>query len=57
MKVLVDSGIVSSCRFGVKLLARGAARLTHKLDIEVSAASAGAIAAVEAAGGSIKSGE
>ena len=56
IKALVDCGLVSSCRFGVKLLARGSSRLTHKVDIEVSAASAGAIEAVEAAGGRIKTG-
>jgi hypothetical protein len=37
--------------------AAGATRFAHKIDIEVSQASEGAIAAVEAAGGSIKSGE
>ncbi len=48
---LVASGLVRRKRDGVRLLAKGA--LTAKLAIEVAGASAAAVAAVEAAGGSV----
>lgn len=56
MRTLLDSGLVSGIEFGVKLLATGPTAFTAKVDIEVSQASAGAIAAVEAAGGRVVSG-
>ncbi len=49
---LVEAGIVSHARDGVRLLAQGA--LSAKLDLEVAGASRAAIAAVEKAGGSVK---
>ncbi len=58
MKDLLDSGCVSRIKHGVKLLGDGAARFTARgVRIEVSAASAAAIAAVEggARGGSVTS--
>uniref|UniRef100_M4C5S3 Large ribosomal subunit protein uL15/eL18 domain-containing protein n=1 Tax=Hyaloperonospora arabidopsidis (strain Emoy2) TaxID=559515 RepID=M4C5S3_HYAAE len=57
MKDLVDCGLVkcSRVKHGIKLLGNGSQHLTAKLDIEVSQASASAIKAVEAAGGSITS--
>jgi large subunit ribosomal protein L15 len=48
---LVASGLVRRKRDGVRLLAKGA--LTAKLAIAVTGASAAAVAAVEAAGGSV----
>lgn len=56
MKTLLDSGIVSAVENGVKLLGEGSASFVARMDIEVTQASGGAIAAVEAAGGRIKSG-
>ena len=56
MKTLLDSGIVSSIENGVKLLGEGGPSFAARIDIEVTQASGGAIAAVEAAGGRIKSG-
>lgn len=50
-KALLQAGLVRKSRDGVKLLARGA--LEAKLEIKVAAASKAAVAAVEAAGGSI----
>lgn len=49
---LVEAGIVSLARDGVRLLAKGA--FTAKLNLEVAGASRAAIAAVEKAGGSVK---
>ncbi len=49
---LIEAGIIRRSRDGIRLLAKGA--LTRKVDIEVSGASAAAIAAVEKAGGSVK---
>ncbi|MDP6690408.1 MAG: 50S ribosomal protein L15 [Alphaproteobacteria bacterium] len=48
---LVASGVVRRARDGVRLLAQG--ELTAKVEITVAGASAGAVAAVEAAGGSV----
>jgi large subunit ribosomal protein L15 len=49
--MLVESGVLRRSRDGVRLLAKGA--LTSKITIEVSGASAAAIAAVEKAGGKV----
>ena len=49
---LVASGICNKARDGVKIL--GAGKITAKLDLEVTLASKSAIAAIEAAGGSVK---
>ena len=48
---LLEAGLVSRSKDGVKLLARG--ELKAKLDIHVAGASKAAIAAVEKAGGSV----
>lgn len=50
--VLVESGVCSKPRDGVKIL--GVGELTAKLAFEVAAASKSAVAAIEKAGGSIK---
>ena len=57
LKSLADAGIVGKFKHGVKLVGgkQPLAALSTPIHIEVSAASAAAIAAVEAAGGSIKS--
>ncbi|KAG5985508.1 hypothetical protein E4U54_006006 [Claviceps lovelessii] len=52
-KELIESGLVGSVRDGVKVLSRGAQSLKQPIDVLVSRASAGAIAAIEAAGGRI----
>ncbi len=49
--VLIASGVISKPRDGVKIL--GVGTLEAKLTFEVEAASKGAVAAIEAAGGSI----
>lgn len=49
--ILFVSGLLSKEKDGVRLLAKG--NLTSKIDIAVAGASAGAIAAVEAAGGKV----
>lgn len=49
--VLIAAGLVSKAKDGVRVLARG--ELTAKVTLVVAGASAGAIAAVEKAGGSI----
>lgn len=49
---LVEAGLVSGARDGVRLLAKGA--ITAKLNLEVAGASRAAVAAVEKAGGSVK---
>lgn len=46
---LLDSGILSKCEYGVKILGNGA--LTKKLTVRASAFSAGAKEKIEAAGG------
>ena len=51
-ETLIASGVISKPRDGVKILGVGA--LTATLTFEVAAASKGAVAAIEAAGGSIK---
>ena len=50
-KLLVETGVLSHARDGVRLLAKGA--LTAKVEIHVTGASGAAKAAVEAAGGSV----
>lgn len=58
MRTLVDCGLMTSIKHGVKLLGRGAGPsgvfAAKGLHIEVSQASQSAIAAIEAAGGSVK---
>lgn len=57
MRTLLEAGLVSGIEYGVKLLGGGAGgSFVAKVDIEVTQASEAAIAAVEAAGGSIVSG-
>jgi len=51
-EALAKAGIVSHAKHGVRLLAEG--ELKAKLTLEVAGASASAIAAVEKAGGSVK---
>ena len=48
---MVEAGVVGRVRDGVRLLAKG--ELTSKVTVEVSGASAAAIAAVEKAGGKV----
>jgi large subunit ribosomal protein L15 len=50
--VLVAAGLVRAARDGVRLLNKGS--ITAKVTFDVAGASAGAVAAVEAAGGSVK---
>lgn len=52
IETLVDAGLCSKARDGVKIL--GAGEIKAKLDFEVALASKSAIAAIEAAGGSVK---
>ncbi len=52
LEALIASGVVSKPRDGVKIL--GVGELSAKLTFEVSAASKGAVAAIEKAGGSIR---
>ena len=51
-QVLLDAGVLTHARDGVRLLAKGA--LTAKINIKVAGASAAAKAAVEAAGGTVE---
>ena len=51
-EVLVASGVLRRSRDGIRVLAKG--EITSKVAIEVTGASSGAVAAVEAAGGSLK---
>ena len=51
-EALVAAGVLRRVKDGVKLL--GSGEITSKLTFEVAAASAGALAAVEKAGGSVK---
>jgi large subunit ribosomal protein L15 len=53
MRDLMRCGLISRIKHGVKLLGNGASELSHALNIEVSRASKVAVAAVEAAGGSV----
>ena len=52
VETLVDAGLCAKARDGVKIL--GAGEITAKLDFEVALASKSAIAAIEAAGGTVK---
>ena len=52
IETLVDAGLCAKARDGVKIL--GAGEITAKLDFEVALASKSAIAAIEAAGGTVK---
>lgn len=52
LEALIEAGVLSKRRDGVKLLGRG--ELTAKLAFEVTAASKSAQAAIEKAGGSVK---
>ncbi|MGI3902732.1 MAG: 50S ribosomal protein L15 [Janthinobacterium lividum] len=52
IETLVDAGVCTKARDGVKIL--GAGEITAKLEFEVALASKSAIAAIEAAGGSVK---
>lgn len=52
IETLVDAGLCTKARDGVKIL--GAGEITAKLDFEVALASKSAIAAIEAAGGTVK---
>lgn len=53
LKELAATRVIHGIKDGVKLLARGATALTSPINIVVSRASASAIAAVEAAGGTV----
>lgn len=53
MRDLVEAGVLRRVRHGVKVLGRGAEAFTAPVALEVSAASASAIAAIEKAGGSV----
>ena len=48
-QALLDSGLISKCRYGVKILGNG--ELTKKLTVKASAFSESARAKIEAAGG------
>ena len=52
LQVLVDAGIITHGRDGLRLLAKGV--LTSKVNLKMAGASAAAKAAVEAAGGSLE---
>jgi large subunit ribosomal protein L15 len=52
LETLMGAGVITKARDGVKIL--GVGELTAKLTFEVSAASKGAVAAIEKAGGSVK---
>ena len=52
IEMLVEAGVCSKVRDGVKIL--GAGEIKAKLDFEVALASKSAIAAIEAVGGSVK---
>ena len=49
VKVLLDAGVLSQCRYGVKILGRG--EITKKLTVKASAFSETAKQKIEAAGG------
>lgn len=51
-QMLVDAGVIRRLKDGVRLLARG--EIKSKVTIKVTGASAGAIAAVEKAGGTVE---
>jgi large subunit ribosomal protein L15 len=50
-ELLVSSGVLRRSRDGIRVLAKG--EITSKVALEVTGASAGAVAAVEAAGGTL----
>jgi large subunit ribosomal protein L15 len=50
---LIESGIISRAKGGVKLLAKGESQLSEPLHLEVNNASDGAIKAIEKAGGTV----
>lgn len=50
--ILVQAGVLRRARDGVRVLAKG--EITSKVSLRVTGASAGAVAAVEAAGGSLQ---
>ena len=52
VSALVDAGVITHARVGIRLLAKGA--LTARVTIKVAGISAAARAAVEAAGGSVE---
>ncbi|EFY92322.1 YmL10 [Metarhizium acridum] len=52
-KELIQSKLVGGVKDGVKILSRGSECLKQPIDVMVSRASAGAIAAIEAAGGKV----
>jgi large subunit ribosomal protein L15 len=52
VETLIAAGVISKARDGVKILGQG--EIKTKLAFEVSAASKGAIAAIEGAGGSVR---
>ncbi|ATQ68237.1 MULTISPECIES: 50S ribosomal protein L15 [Methylosinus] len=52
VEALIAAGVVAKARDGVKILGNG--KLEAKLAFEVAAASKGAVAAIEAAGGTVK---
>ncbi|MBY6242434.1 50S ribosomal protein L15 [Methylosinus sp. Sm6] len=52
VEALIVAGVVAKARDGVKILGNG--KLEAKLAFEVAAASKGAVAAIEAAGGTVK---
>ena len=49
---LLDKGVISKCRYGVKVLGNGS--LTKKLTVKVNAVSASAKEKIEAAGGKVE---
>jgi len=51
-ETLLDAGLITRVGDGVRLLGKGS--LTHKVDIEVSGATGGALRAFKSAGGSVK---
>lgn len=53
LKSLVDAGLVTRIRHGLKLLGNGADTFAARVDIEVTAVSESAKAAIERAGGSV----
>lgn len=52
-KELIESGLVGTLKDGIKILSRGADGLKQPIDVMVSRVSAGAIAAIESAGGKV----
>ena len=51
-QVLLEKGVLSKCRYGVKILGKG--QLTKKLTVRASAFSASAKEKIEAAGGQVE---